>query len=367
MDLSKDGRIVLTLDAGGTNFVFSAIRANKEIVQPVKLSPDVTNLDLCLNAIINGFEKVIQSLKAKPSAISFAFPGPADYPSGIIGDLENLPAFRGGIPLGPILEEHFGLPVFINNDGNLFAFGEALGGFIPYINKKLLDAGSSKRFHNLIGVTLGTGFGVGLVTNMHLIAGDNSNGGEGWLLRDFLKSDSHVEEHISREGIRRSYARKASLDLKDTGTPEEIYKIAKENSDGNKEAALMAFNDFGTVLGEALSNIITLFDGIVVLGGGVAGAYDLFAPAMMKQMASAFNVHDGHTINRLVPKMYNLEQPEELDGFLSVNEKMLTIPNSDRVVKYDPVLRSGVAVSKNDTAEIIAMGAYAYALKMLDK
>jgi len=367
MNLSNDSRVVLTLDAGGTNFVFSAIKANKEIVQPVKLSPDVTDRNLCLDAIIMGFKQVIQNLNEKPSAISFAFPGPADYPSGIIGDLENLPAFRGGVPLGPILEEYFGLPVFINNDGNLFAYGEALGGFLPYINQKLLDAGSSKRFHNLIGVTLGTGFGVGLVTNNQLIAGDNSNGGEGWLLRDSLNPDCHVEEHLSREGIRRSYAQKAKLPIQDSGSPEEIYKIAKGNAEGNMDAAIMAFNDYGTVLGEALANIITLFDGIVVLGGGVAGAYGLFAPAMMKQMASGFRVHGGHTIKRLIPKMYNLENSEELNDFLSGNVKELAIPNSSRMIKYDPVLRSGVAVSKNDTAEIIAMGAYAFALKMLDK
>ena len=41
-------------------------------------------------------------LPRPPVAISFAFPGPADYPAGIIGDLANLPAFRGGVALGPM-------------------------------------------------------------------------------------------------------------------------------------------------------------------------------------------------------------------------------------------------------------------------
>ncbi len=75
-----------------------------------------------------------------PVAISFAFPGPADYPAGIIGDLPNLPAFRGGVALGPMLEEKFGIPVFINNDGDLFVYGEAIAGFLPYVNG-LLEAG----------------------------------------------------------------------------------------------------------------------------------------------------------------------------------------------------------------------------------
>ena len=49
----------------------------------------------------------------------------ADYAHGIIGDLPNFPGFRGGVALGPYLEHVFGIPVFINNDGNLFAYGEA--------------------------------------------------------------------------------------------------------------------------------------------------------------------------------------------------------------------------------------------------
>ena len=91
---------------------------------------------------------VKDQLEDTPVAISFAFPGPADYKNGIIGDLPNFPAFRGGIALGPYLEEKFKIPVFINNDGNLFAYGEALAGALPAINEKLAAAGSPKRYKN---------------------------------------------------------------------------------------------------------------------------------------------------------------------------------------------------------------------------
>jgi len=50
---------------------------------------------------------VKENCPAPPAAISFAFLGPADYPNGIIGDLHNLPGFRGGVALGPMLEEKF--------------------------------------------------------------------------------------------------------------------------------------------------------------------------------------------------------------------------------------------------------------------
>lgn len=361
-----DKRIVMTLDAGGTNFVFSAIQGEKQIIEPIRLYPNSDNLEKCLETIISGFEIVKKELKSEPVAISFAFPGPADYPKGIIGDLPNLPAFRGGVALGPMLENHFNIPVFINNDGNLFAYGEALFGLIPEINRSLEEAKSPKRFYNIIGITLGTGFGVGLICNKQLITGDNSNGGEGWLLRDILSPDCHVEEHLSREGIRRSYAIKSNSAIENVGMPFEIYKIAKGTEAGNQEAAIETFNDFGTVLGEAVANLITLLDGIVVLGGGVSEAYELFAPAMFEQLESKFRLHNGENLNRLVPRVFNLEDPIGMKRLLDGNQKELPIPGTNKTISYDPYLRTGIGITKNDTGKIISLGAYAFAINKLD-
>ncbi len=139
MDLHSNKKTIMTLDAGGTNFVFSAICDGSEIVTPLNLAANGHDLNRCLENILTGFKAIRRQLKKPPSAISFAFPGPADYVNGIIGDLGNLPAFRGGVALGPMLEDYFGLPVFINNDGDLFAYGEAMHGLLPYINKKLKE------------------------------------------------------------------------------------------------------------------------------------------------------------------------------------------------------------------------------------
>ncbi len=173
----NDKRIVMTLDAGGTNFDFTAIQANQEVVEPITLPSNGSNLEKSLKNIKEGFSRIKQMLKQPPVAISFAFPGPADYPDGIIGDLLNLPGYRGGVPLGPILQEEFGIPVFINNDGDLFVYGEAIAGFLPYINNKLQQYKSPKRYRNLFGITLGTGFGAGIVHNGQLYLGDSSSGG----------------------------------------------------------------------------------------------------------------------------------------------------------------------------------------------
>ena len=138
----NDSRIVMTLDAGGTSFRFSAMQGNKPVTGTVTLPSNGDNLKKCLANLVSGFSQIKKQCPRPPVAISFAFPGPADYPAGIIGDLPNLPAFRGGIALGPMLREKFRIPVCINNDGGLFVYGEAIAGFLPYVNGLLEKAGS---------------------------------------------------------------------------------------------------------------------------------------------------------------------------------------------------------------------------------
>jgi len=365
MDTSKDNRVVLTLDAGGTNFVFSAIQGNEEIISPVGKPSNAHDLDLCMETMISGFEEVIEKLDDNPVAISFAFPGPADYPNGIIGDLGNLPAFRGGIALGPMLEEKFGLPVFINNDGDLFAYGEAISGLLPYVNEELKRAGSPKRFKNLIGITLGTGFGAGIVRDGELFIGDNSAAGEVWLFRNKLYPGMNVEESISIRAIQRVYNDISGN--KSVLTPKDIFDIASGNKEGNVDAAKEAFRQMGEALGDSLSHLITMIDGIVVIGGGVSGAYPFIFPAMFKEMNGKYRNFKGDTYRRLVQQPFNFEDDEEFSKFLKGDMKEIKVPRSDKTVQYDPLSRTGVGISVLGASKAISIGAYAYALHVLDK
>lgn len=77
MRYNRDNRVVLTLNAGGTNLVFSAIQGEKEIVKPMSLPSHGDNLELILRSIVDGFSKVKAKLSNKAAAISFCFPGPA--------------------------------------------------------------------------------------------------------------------------------------------------------------------------------------------------------------------------------------------------------------------------------------------------
>ena len=367
MNNNTDKRIVMTLDAGGTNFVFSAIQANCEIVESIHLPSNGDNLEKCLKNIIDGFLQVKAKLNKEPVAISFAFPGPADYPNGIIGDLSNLPAFQGGIALGPLLTEKFHLPVFINNDGNLFAYGEALAGYLPYINEKLEQAGSPKRFKNIAGFTLGTGFGGGIVRDGDLLIGDNSGAGEVWLLRNKLAPEMNAEEGISIRAVRRFYAQNSKIPLEHAPQPKDILEIGIGNKDGNREAALNAYKSMATVLGDAIANVLTLIDGLAVIGGGLSGAIDLFLQPTVDEINSKYISPNGTYFHRLVQKAFNLEDPEQLKIFLKGKSRKIAIPGTDSLINYDPLSRVGIGISKLGTSKAVALGAYAYALYNIDR
>ena len=366
-DYSNDPRIVLTLDGGGTNFRFTATQANRPIIKTIAVPSSGDHLERCLANIIEGFTRAREQCPQPPVAISFAFPGPADYPNGIIGDLQHLPAFRGGVALGPMLEERFGLPVFINNDGDLFVYGEAIAGFLPYVNGLLEKAGNPKRYKNLFGVTLGTGFGGGIVRNGELFLGDNSLGAEIWLLRNKLNPQTRVEEVAGIRGVRRFYAEQAGLPLVESPEPRVLFAIGRGEAPGNKAAALEAFRQLGEVVGDAMGQALTIVDGLAVVGGGLSGAWPLFSQALMAELNSTYASGNENSVRRLIPQAFNLEAAEELREFLQPAIREIPVPGSSRTAKYDASPRIGVGLSRLGTSEAVAIGAYAFALQKLDK
>ncbi len=367
MNLHDDGRIVLTLDAGGTSFRFFAMRGGAMMAGPVVLPSCGDDLDACLRNIVEGFTRVRDQCPETPAAISFAFPGPADYPNGVIGDLGNLPGFRGGVALGPMLRNLFGIPVTINNDGDLFALGEALAGFLPYVNGLLEQAGSPKRYRNLFGVTLGTGFGGGIVSEGRLLRGDNSISGEVWLLRNRLHPEMNAEEGASIRAVRRVYAEQAGIPPGDAPEPKEIYRIGTGDRPGNRAAALEAFRQLGAVVGDAMANALTLLDGLAVVGGGIASAWTLFSPSLVAELNGTYANPEGRRFRRLASVAYNLEEPEQRKAFLLGNPRRVQVPGSSAMVPFDSLQRVGVGLSRLGTSEAISVGAYAFALKTLEE
>lgn len=363
---TQDNRTVITLDAGGTNFVFSAMRGCEFVIPPFSLKAFPDNLELCLKALVDGFRKVIDSLDESPVAISFAFPGPADYANGIVGGfLPNFPAFREGVPLGPFLEKEFGLPVYINNDGDLFAYGEALCGTLPEINERLKKAGCCRVYRNLLGYTFGTGFGVGMVINGVLNRGDNSCI-ETFCLRHKHNRNLIVEEGVGVRAVRVGYSRHSGIDNHDL-TPKDISEIAYGKREGDRLAAIKSFEDLGEIAGDAMATAVSLVDGIIVIGGGITASRDLFMPSLLKEMRSEIRNLKDERVRRVQMEVFDLDNPEEFERFSKGDVRTLQIPGSEDTVIYDPMKLIGVAISKMGASKAISVGAYAFALSMLDK
>ena len=69
-----DKRTVITLDAGGTNFVFGAIRGNQDVIKPISLPSNSHDLGQCLETLERGFREVINALDALLSPVRPTIP-----------------------------------------------------------------------------------------------------------------------------------------------------------------------------------------------------------------------------------------------------------------------------------------------------
>ena len=366
INYTTDPRIILTLDTGGTNMVFGAMQRGEFIVEPLTLPAYADDLDKCLSTMVEGFRAIIDQLDERPAAISFAFPGPADYPNGIIGgQLLNFPAFREGVALGPYLKKKFSMPVYINNDGDLFAYGEALGGLLPETNEMLDERGSRKQYKNLLGFTLGTGLGVGMVVNGQLNRGDNS------CIEMFsIPYPGHpgvfAEEGVSIRAAKRIYG-ELSGNPEHGLEPKDIFEVAEGLKEGDQKAAKATFAQMGAALGEVIAMTVSITDGLVVIGGGLAGAYKYMKEAMFEALRGKTYRLNGEAIDKLASKVYDLDDPEQCRQFIKGEQRQIKIYNSEIEVSYDPQKRIGIALSKLGANKAVSLGAYTFALHQLSR
>lgn len=360
-----DGRLVVTLDAGGTNLVFGAMRGCRYVSDKVRKPSCADDLDKCLGNMREGFSEVIAALDERPVAISFAFPGPADYASGVIaGELPNFPAFRGGVALGAWLEREFGIPVYMNNDGNLFAYGEAMAGSLVWLNSSLEKLGSSRRYHNLIGVTFGTGFGCGIVCDGKILTGDNGIGSYLWCIRHPFDGRSIVEEGVSIRAVKSRYA-ELSGDLRPL-EPADIFRIAEGEVEGCADAARRSYGDFGRCAGASLATVCSLVDGALVIGGGLTGASKYIMPSLMEELGGTLEMNGGQKVGRLQSRCVFIDDDGRLKELASAGKASVKVHGSEDVVMYDREWRTPVLLSRSGASEAISAGAYVFALASID-
>jgi glucokinase len=88
---------------------------------------------------------------------------------------------------------------------------------------------------------------------------------------------------------------------------------------------------------------------------------------MLSQLNGTISRTDGTKVDRLEVKVFNIEDEEQRARFMSGQRQQVSVPFSNRMVDYDPLKRIGVGLSRLGTSHAVAVGAYAYALGMIDK
>ncbi|MDO9554009.1 ROK family protein [Rhodonellum sp.] len=251
--MSNPEKAILGMDIGGTNIKAGVMIGN--VLQDIRNipTPSQESQEFILEAIA---EMIASYLHHEIQAIGIGIPGLIDTENGIVLNLGNIPSFRK-VHLREFLQARFGKPVFINNDANCFALGE-------------YKFGEAKIHKHIVGITLGTGLGCGIIVNRHLYCGFNCAAGE-WCSVPYLDQD--FEYYCSGKFFLNHYQKK----------PKSLSKLAYA---GDPEA-LKAFAEYGNHLGELIKNILyTLAPEAIVLGGSIRKAFPYFKESLYANLAT---------------------------------------------------------------------------------
>ena len=108
-------------------------------------------------------------------------------------------------------------------------------------------------------------------------------------------------------------------------------------------------------------------DGLVVIGGGIMGSHDLLMPSILKTLRGKIHTMSGDELDRVLMKVYNLDDDAEFAAFAKGDAREIKIYGSEETVVYDPQKRIGIMRSKIGASAAISLGAYAFALSKLDE
>ena len=257
--------IKIGIDLGGSKYRIGLVNSNNEIIgDSIRVSIDeIVESDELVRRIaesVNSILKTNELTKKDIVRIGVGSPGPLDPETGTILESLNMTYLRG-YPLGEKLKEALLLDIVMGNDANCFVLGQQI-------------AGAAVGFQNVFGITLGTGYGCGIIIDGVLFEGSTGTAAE------YAKSpylDGVFEDYISGKGLKKIY-KKLSGELK---RPLQIEDEARSGS----KVAIETFHEFGTHIGNSLSYVVNLLDPeIIIIGGSIANAYDLFIDSVWKSL-----------------------------------------------------------------------------------
>lgn len=263
-------KYVIGIDLGGTKITTAIADLTGEIIEKTTLATGAKEgQDVVMGRIIESVAMVLEASglpKEEVWTIGLGTPGPIDTMTGSIITTANLP-FRNYSVTRP-LEEHFHIPVFLDNDANVAAIGEWM-------------FGAGVGYQNVIYLTVSTGVGGGAVLNGRPYHGSTSNALEiGHMNIDpFSKHQCNsghygdVEALCSGTAISKrakeaiTSGRQTILTEHEVITAYEVYQAYEAGDALSKEILDEAWD----YLGIAIANLIVTFDpDIIAIGGGVS-------------------------------------------------------------------------------------------------
>jgi len=240
---------IIGVDLGGTNIRAGKVVADKIIL----LAKEPTPVAGSQSEVLEKLYAVIDScFDDNTKSIGIGVPSVVDVEKGIVYDVVNIPSWKV-VPLKDLLESRYKVPVYVNNDANCFALGEK-------------HYGKARSCKSVVGLTIGTGMGSGLIFNGKLYEGKNCCAGE---FGNIPYLNSNFERYCSGQ----FFSEEKSISAID----------AFNRAVSGDQAAIQLFSEFGFHMGQAIKSILYAYDPeIIILGGSLTKAYDFFKPAMFE-------------------------------------------------------------------------------------
>ena len=253
MEISNTDKLI-GIDLGGTKINAGRIENGQIVEKSFAFIPAESENEW---DVINVIIKTIKDLKPEGiNGIGIGIPSIVDREKGIVYDVTNIKSWKK-VYLKDILEKEFNVPVYLDNDANCFALGE-------------FRFGGAKGCNNLVGLTIGTGMGGGIISNGYLLKDANGGAGEFGLIS---YRDANYETFCSGQFFRDNY----------NSTGEEM----AERAEGGDIDAIIAFTELGKHIGNAIKMIKYAVDpDKIIIGGSVAKSKKLFEQSMYECIKS---------------------------------------------------------------------------------
>ena len=262
--------VVIGIDIGGTKTKIGIVNKQGECLEKTFFrTKEFPDLDDYLNKLKEVSGEVVNSIDHPLNILGCGIGAPnASSKNGTIEKASNL-LWKGSVPFLEKFREKMPMPMRIMNDASAAALGEML-------------FGSAKTMTDFIAITLGTGFGAGIVANGKLIDGFDGFAGELGHV-DMTMGDGRLtglgvkgglEAYVSATGLKRTIMHMQAKYLVDSRFRsiafndlhgEDITKAAEEGD----EIALMAFDYTAKIMAQALANFtaFTQPEAFILMGG----------------------------------------------------------------------------------------------------